>query len=325
MILVTGGAGLLGNALIKILLYNGEKVKAIYNKTSLTSFNNANLITEKCDILDVYAIEDAMHDITEVYHCAGLVSFNPKDEKKLYSINIDGTANIVNACLNAGVKKLVHVSSVAALGRIRPGQMINEKMEWTPETSNSKYGHSKYLGEMEVWRGVAEGLNAVVINPSIILGAGNWNEGSSKIFKSVYNEFPWYTEGTTGFVDVKDVATAMILLMQSDITSEKFIVSAENISYKEMFTMMAKAFGKKVPSKKVTAFIAALTWRLENIKSKFTGIAPLLTRETANTALTKVEYDNSKLLKALADFKYRSVQNSIINICADLKILQNLN
>lgn len=325
MILVTGGAGLLGNALIEILLYNGEKVKAIYNKTALTSFDNANLITEKCDILDVYALEDAMQEITEVYHCAGLVSFNPKDEKKLYSINIDGTANIVNACLNAGVKKLVHVSSVAALGRIRPGQMINEKMEWTPETSNSKYGHSKYLGEMEVWRGVAEGLNAVVINPSIILGAGNWNEGSSKIFKSVYNEFPWYTEGTTGFVDVKDVATAMILLMQSDITSEKFIVSAENISYKEMFTMMAKAFGKKVPSKKVTAFIAALTWRLENVKSKFTGIAPLLTRETANTALTKVEYDNSKLLKALADFKYRSVQNSIINICADLKILQNLN
>lgn len=325
MILVTGGAGLLGNALIEILLYNGEKVKAIYNKTALTSFDNANLITEKCDILDVYALEDAMQEITEVYHCAGLVSFNPKDEKKLYSINVDGTANIVNACLNAGVKKLVHVSSVAALGRIRPGQMINEKMEWTPETSNSKYGHSKYLGEMEVWRGVAEGLNAVVINPSIILGAGNWNEGSSKIFKSVYNEFPWYTEGTTGFVDVKDVATAMILLMQSDITSEKFIVSAENISYKEMFTMMAKAFGKKVPSKKVTAFIAALTWRLENVKSKFTGIAPLLTRETANTALTKVEYDNSKLLKALADFKYRSVQNSIINICADLKILQNLN
>ena len=315
----------MGNALIEILLYNGEKVKAIYNKTALTSFDNANLITEKCDILDVYALEDDMQEITEVYHCAGLVSFNPKDEKKLYSINVDGTANIVNACLNAGVKKLVHVSSVAALGRIRPGQMINEKMEWTPETSNSKYGHSKYLGEMEVWRGVAEGLNAVVINPSIILGAGNWNEGSSKIFKSVYNEFPWYTEGTTGFVDVKDVATAMILLMQSDITSEKFIVSAENISYKEMFTMMAKAFGKKVPSKKVTAFIAALTWRLENIKSKFTGIAPLLTRETANTALTKVEYDNIKLLKALPDFKYRSLQNSITNICAELKFRQNLN
>ncbi len=325
MILVTGGAGLLGKTLIEMLLQNDEKVKAIYNKTAITNFDHPNLIIEKCDLLDVYAIEDAMHDITEVYHCAGLVSFKPKDAKKLYSINVDGTANIVNACLNAGVKKLVHVSSVAALGRIRPGQMITEKMEWTPETSNSKYGYSKYLGEMEVWRGVAEGLNAVVVNPSIILGAGNWNEGSTKIFKSVYDEFPWYTEGTTGFVDVKDVATAMILLMESDITAEKFIVSAENISYREMFTMMAKAFGKKVPAKKVTAFIAALTWRLENIKSKFTGIAPLLTRETANTALTKVEYDNSKLLKALPAFKYQSLQNSITNICAELKTLQNLN
>jgi nucleoside-diphosphate-sugar epimerase len=197
----------------------------------------------------VYALEDALQNITEVYHCAGLVSFNPKDEKKLFSINVDGTANVVNAALNAGVKKFVHVSSVAAIGRIRPGELINEKMEWTPETSNSRYGYSKYLGEMEVWRGVAEGLDAVVINPSIILGPGNWNEGSTKIFKSVYDEFPWYTEGVSGFVDVEDVAAAMIALMKSDITAEKFIVSAENISYQHLFNMIAKAFNKKEASK----------------------------------------------------------------------------
>ena len=324
MILVTGGSGLLGNALIASLAERGEKVKAIYNKTPLQHFY-ANVQQIQCDILDVITLEEVMQDVTHIYHCAGLVSFHTKDADLLYKINVEGTANVINAALGAGVEKVIHVSSVAALGRIRESETIHEKMVWTPQTSNSKYGESKYLGEMEVWRGVAEGLDAVIVNPTIILGPGNWNDGSTAIFKSVYNEFPWYTEGTTGFVDVKDVATAMILLMQSDITSEKFIVSAENISYKEMFTMMAKAFGKKVPSKKVTAFIAALTWRLENVKSKFTGIAPLLTRETANTALTKVEYDNSKLLKALADFKYRSVQNSIINICADLKILQNLN
>ena len=171
---------------------------------------------------------------------------------------------------------------------------------------------------MEVWRGVAEGLDAVVINPSIILGAGNWNEGSTKIFKSVYDEFPWYTEGTTGFVDVKDVATAMIQLMKSDISAEKFILSAENISYKDMFTMMAKAFGKKAPLKKITPFIAALTWRLENIKSKFTGIAPLLTKETANTAMTKVAYDNSKLLKELPAFRYTKMENTVTDICREL-------
>ena len=319
MILVTGGAGLLGKCLIKKLLENDEKVKAIYNKTTLPNFNNPNLITEQCDILDVYALEDAMQNITEVYHCAGLVSFNPKDEKKLFSINVDGTANVVNAALNAGVKKFVHVSSVAAIGRIRPGELINEKMEWTPETSNSRYGYSKYLGEMEVWRGVAEGLDAVVINPSIILGPGNWNEGSTKIFKSVYDEFPWYTEGVSGFVDVEDVAAAMIALMKSDITAEKFIVSAENISYQHLFNMIARAFNKKEPSKKVTPFMAALTWRLESIKSKFTGSSPLLTKETVNTALTKVKYDNSKLLSALPNFEYQSLQKSIEKICSELQ------
>jgi len=319
MILVTGGAGLLGKFLIKKLLENDEKVIAIFNKTALPNFNNPNLITEQCDILDVYALEDAMQNITEVYHCAGLVSFNPKDEKKLFSINVDGTANVVNAALNAGVKKFVHVSSVAAIGRIRPGELINEKMEWTPETSNSRYGYSKYLGEMEVWRGVAEGLDAVVINPSIILGPGNWNEGSTKIFKSVYDEFPWYTEGVSGFVDVEDVAAAMIALMKSDITAEKFIVSAENISYQHLFNMIAKAFNKKEASKKVTPFMAALTWRLESIKSKFTGSSPLLTKETVNTALTKVKYDNSKLLSALPNFEYQSLQKSIEKICSELQ------
>jgi dihydroflavonol-4-reductase len=318
MILVTGGAGLLGNALIEMLLKKGEKVRVIYNSTALVVNLTTNFQTIQCDILDVYALEDAMQGVTEVYHCAGLVSFNPKDEKKLYSINVEGTANIVNAALNAGVRKLVHVSSVAALGRIRPDEMIDETMVWTEETSNSKYGHSKYLGEMEVWRGVAEGLNAVVINPSIILGAGNWNEGSTKIFKSVYDEFPWYTEGTTGFVDVKDVAAAMIQLMESDITTEKFILSAENISYKDMFIMMAQEFSKKAPSKRVTPFIATLTWRLENIKSKFTGITPLLTKETANTALTKVKYDNRKLLNLLPGFKYTPISQSVKEICSAL-------
>ena len=323
MILVTGGAGLLGNVLIKRLLANGEKVRGIYNNTPLAIKAVVNFESFKCDILDVYALEDAMENVTDVYHCAGLVSFIPKDEKKLYKINVEGTANVVNAALNAGVRKFIHVSSVAALGRIRPGEMIDETMVWSEETSNSKYGHSKYLGEIEVWRGVAEGLDAVVINPSIILGAGNWNEGSTKIFKSVYDEFPWYTEGTTGFVDVEDVAAAMIQLMKSYITAEKFIISAENISYQDMFTTMAKAFGKKVPLKKVTPFIAALTWRLENIKSKFTGIAPLLTKETADTAMTKVAYDNSKLLKALPDFRYKKMNDTITEICKKLIHISN--
>jgi dihydroflavonol-4-reductase len=323
MILVTGGAGLVGYELIKQLLAQGKTVKAIYNKTPLKFTNIRSLISVPCDILDVYALEDAMQDITEVYHCAAIVSFAPKDENKLYKINVEGTANVVNACLNAGVRKLVHVSSVAALGRIRVGEMINETMQWTPETSNSKYGHSKYLAEMEVWRGVAEGLNAVVVNPVIILGAGNWNDGSSKLFKSVYDGFPWFTTGTSGFVAIRDVANAMIQLMQSDITAEKFIISAENTTYQSILNMIAKGFNKKAPSKKVTPFLAAITWRLEAIKSKFTGSTPLITKETAATSLAEVKFDNNKLLKFLPEFSYSNLEEEISNACKVL--LQKIN
>lgn len=315
MILVTGGAGLVGNELIKQLLAQGKTVKAIYNKTPLKFANSSTLISVQCNILDVYALEDAMQDITEVYHCAAIVSFAPNDEKKLYKINVEGTANVVNACLNASIRKLVYVSSVAALGRIRVGEMINETMQWTPESSNSKYGHSKYLAEMEVWRGIAEGLNAVIVNPVIILGAGNWNEGSSKLFKSVYDGFPYYSLGTSGFVDVKDVADIMAQLMESNITAERFILSAENATYQSVFNMMANAFGKKLPTKKITPFLAAIAWRVEAIKSKFTGASPLVTKETAATSLAKVKFDNSKLFKYLPEFRYSNLQKTINQTC----------
>ena len=319
MILVTGGSGLLGNALIELLLAKGDTVKAIYNTTPLQFLSSPRFISVKCDILDVCELDDAMVGVNQVYHCAGMVSFLPKDEKNLYQINIEGTANVVNAALEAGVQKFVHVSSVAALGRIRPGEMINEKMQWTPETSNSRYGYTKYMGEMEVWRGVAEGLNAIIVNPVIILGPGDWNDGSTKIFKSIYEGFPWYSEGTTGFVDVRDAAEAMIQLMHSDISGERFIISAENASYHQVFDMIAKEFGKKLPSKKITPFLAALAWRLAAIKSIFTKTQPFITKETAATSLAAVQFDNSKLLKFLPQFRYRSLQQSITETCKLLK------
>jgi dihydroflavonol-4-reductase len=228
----------------------------------------------------------------------------------------------VNAALNAGVKKMMHVSSVAALGRIEDGP-VNESMQWTEETSNSKYGRSKYMGEMEVWRGIAEGLNAVIVNPSMILGAGDWNDSSTAIFKSVYNEFPWFTEGTTGFVDVKDVARAMILLMETAVSAERFILSAENKTYHELFDKIADAFNKKRPTKKVTPFIASVVWRLESLKSKFSGKAPLVTKETAATALARATFDNSKIKKILPSFEYKSLDETIKNTCAVLQ--QKLN
>lgn len=323
MVLVTGGAGLVGTELITQLLTQGKQVRAIYNKTPLAEFESDNFQQMQCNILDVLGLEEVMNGVEELYHCAAIVTFNPKRRNKMFKINIEGTANVVNAALDAGVRKMVHVSSVAALGRIRETELINETMNWSEETSNSRYGQSKFLAEMEVWRGIGEGLNAVIVNPTIIIGPGNWNNGSSAIFKNVYNEFPWYSEGSGGFVDVRDVAKAMIQLMESGITAERFILSADNRTYRDIFDLIAKGFNKKPPHKKVTPFLAKIVWRWEAIKSRVTGNDPLLTKETAATAQAKVNFDNSKLKKFLPDFSYRTIEESIAYTCTRLQ--QKLN
>ena len=313
-ILVTGGSGLVGNELITQLLNAGERVTALQHTSSI-NISHPNLSTVQCDILDVSLLEEIMQDITHVYHAAALVSYSPKDKKQLLKINVEGTANVVNACINKQVQKLVHVSSVAALGRIRNGEMVTEKMNWTEETSNSIYGKSKYYGEMEVWRAAAEGLQVVIVNPSLIFGGTNWESGSSAIFKKAYEEFPWYTNGVTGIVDVRDVARAMIALMKSDITSERFILNGENLSYKDIFTTIANGFDKKPPSKKVTPFLAEIVWRMEAIKSRITNKKSLLTKETARTAQAKVYFDNQKILKALPQFHFTNIKDTIEFTC----------
>ena len=325
MILVTGGAGLLGKALITELLLAGKPVRAVYHKTRLADFNDENLQQVQCDILDVVGLEEAMQGVQQVYHCAAIITFNPKRRQEMFKINIEGTANMVNAALDAGVQKMLYVSSVAALGRLREDKMVDETMNWTEETSNSSYGQSKYLAEMQVWRGIGEGLDAVMVNPVIILGPGDWNGGSSQIFKNVYNEFPWYADGITGFVDVRDVVKAMMQLMNSPVTAERFIISAENRSYDDVFNLIAKAFGKKPPHKKVTRGIAKMVWRLEAIKSYFTGKDPLVTRETAATAMAKVHFDNRKLTRFLPGFTYRKIEESIADTCHVLQQKLNSN
>ena len=231
---------------------------------------------------------------------------------------------MVNAAIDAGVKKMVHVSSVSALGRIREGETVTEEMIWTEENSNSAYGKSKYLGEMEVWRGIGEGLEAVIVNPSLILGAGNWNMGSSEIFKSAYKEFPWYTEGVSGFVDVRDVARAMILLMNSEIINERFIINGHNSSYKNVFTLMANCFGKEPPHKKVTPTIASLVWRWEALKSSISRKDPLLTKETVRTAQARVYFDNNKLKTNLPELKFYPLEETIRHTCDQLRLINHL-
>ncbi len=318
MILVTGGGGLVGSHLIAFLLKEEKKVRALYHN-NIPSITHDNLEWFKGDILDVQDVEASLEGITHVYHCAAIVSFDPKDKNQLFQTNVEGTANIVNACIDAGVKRLLYVSSVAALGRFKQDKPIDETMTWSDETGNSVYGKTKYLAEMEVWRGIGEGLNAVIVNPTIILGSSDWEKGSAGIFKSVYSEFPWFTNGVTGFVDVKDVVRAMALLMDSEIVSERFILNGENVTYKELFTQIALEFGKKPPNKEVTKTIAAIVWRVEAIKELFTKKKPLLTKETANTAQNKVYFDNSRLLKVFPDFRYTPLNETINRICGELK------
>ncbi len=324
MILVTGATGLVGSHLIKELSKTNSSIIALYNKTKPSTELEKLATWKQVDILDVTALEEVVQGIKQVYHCAAIVSFNPKEKELLHQFNIQGTANIVNVCITAKVEKLLHVSSVASLGRIRNGQTVNEEMNWTEETSNSEYGKSKFLSEMEVWRGIGEGLSAVIVNPSIILGAGNWDSGSTGIFKNAYDEFPWYTNGSSGFVDVVDVANAMVMLMNSNVTNERFILSGWNLPYRKVFDEIAIGFNKKKPTKKVTPLIAAIVWRLEKIKSMFSGKSPLLTKETAATAQTKIDYDSSKLLKRLPDFSYSNFENSVQRICEELKLKYQL-
>ncbi len=317
-VLVTGGSGLVGNELIKQLLNDGENVKAIYHSTPL-SLSHPNLEIVQCDILDVVCLNEIMKNVSHVYHSAALVSYDPKDKHKLFKINIEGAANVVNACIDSGVNKLVHVSSVAALGRTGEGERITEKMNWTEETNNSIYGKSKYFGEMEVWRGIGEGLKAVIVNPSLILGGNNWDTGSTAIFKNAYKEFKWYTDGISGFIDVRDVVRAIILLMNSEITGERFILNGENLPYREIFSSIAKCFGKNPPYKKVSPLLAELIWRAEKIKSKLTGTKHLLTKETVRTAQAKIYFDNHKILKALPGFRFTKIKDTIEFTCAALK------
>ena len=324
MILVTGATGLVGSHLLKQLVANGKKVRALYRSSVPVIVETEGVEWVRGDILDVISLEEAMVGVKQVYHCAAMVSFNPKKKAILHQTNVEGTANVVNACLNEGVDKLLFVSSVAALGRIREDKPINETMNWSEETSNSEYGKSKYSSEVEVWRGIGEGLNAVIVNPVIILGAGDWTAGSSGLFKSAYDEFPWYTEGTGGFVDVMDVVKAMMLLMDSNITAERFILSAENLSYREVFTQMAKNFGKKPPHRRVTPLLASIVWRIEAVKAMFTGKDPLLTKETARTAAAKVQFDNQKLKLFFPNFQYTPIHISLQRICKELVKKHNL-
>lgn len=318
--LVTGGTGLLGAYLIRNLLQKGETVVALRRSQPpemLTEEERSRVEWVEGSILDIALLDEVMPRVGRVYHCAGMVSFNPSHVQRMWKTNVEGTANMVNAAVRHGILKMVHVSSVSALGRKRNHQTVNEDAKWDDESNLSAYGLTKHLAEMEVWRGVAEGLNAVVVNPSIILGCGDWSKGSSAMFRNAYEEFKWYTDGTTGLVDARDVAEVMARIMESDIHSQRFIVSAENWPYRKVFATMAEAFGKKPPSLRASPWMGAVVWRWEKLKGLLSGREPLLTRETAETAQMHVSFDNSRILAALPGFRFRPLEQTINEHCRE--------
>jgi len=328
MILVTGGTGFLGSYIIKELVEKNYPVRAIRRVSGKLPFYIPKDIFDKVewvegDILDLPSIDRAMNGVDAVIHSAAIISFLKKEKKFMYQVNVEGTANVVNLALEKNIRRLVHVSSVAALGRSASGEQIAEEKKWLDSKWNTHYGISKQKAEMEVWRAMAEGLNAVIANPSTILGFGDWNTSSCRIFKNIYNEFPWYTEGINGFVDIEDAARAIVLLMESDIREERFIITGENWSFRKLFNAIADEFGKKHPSKKATPFLASIAWRLEKIKNIFSGNHPLLTRETARVAHTSSFFKNDKILKALPGFSFTPLQQSIHKACKEYTEMVN--
>lgn len=324
MILVTGGTGLVGSHLLYELTRNHDKVRAIHRPGSnlhavlsvfsMYSENAANLYEKiewtEADMGDPESLQTALHGIRQVYHCAAIVSFDPGEKEAMIRANVEGTANIVNACLEEGIDKLCYVSSTAALGSAAAGTLITEDLVWSASSHRSAYSISKHRSEMEVWRGIAEGMDAVIVNPSIIIGPGEWERSSSRLFSVVWKGMKYYTEGVTGYVDVRDVITAMTGLMSSGISGERFTVSAENLSYHQVLEMIAEKLGKQAPSVHAGTLIISLAWRLDWLKHKITGQKRSITKEAVRSSKQQSYFSNEKLSAAI-NLKYKTISDSI--------------
>jgi nucleoside-diphosphate-sugar epimerase len=328
-VLITGCTGLLGTHVAQKFISEGYRVRGLRRTNSeqaLPRENTSPIEWVNGDILDIPSLEAAVASVDVVVHAAALVSFSPGEKDQLYKVNVEGTANVVNVCLKQGIKKFCHVSSIAALGRsaaaiaankelgFQSEIVVDEEAKWEDSPYNSHYAQSKYLAELEVWRGMAEGLNAVVVNPSLILGAGDWNRSSSQVFRYVWQEKPFYTDGQVNWVDVRDVAEIIFLLMEAEVWAKRFILSAGNTSFQHLFYDIADCFHKKWPHIRVSASAAQILWRLEWIRSQLTRKAPLITRETARLAALSLRYDNEKIRRELG-FDFRSISDTIQWCC----------
>ena len=334
MILITGATGFLGAHLLYDLIAQGENVRALYrteeSKNAVkelfehkatgnvfaeadTPFSRINWF--QADILDIPALTEAFDEVTEVYHCAAMVLFNGAHFKKMQKVNVEGTANMVNLSLSLGVKKFCHVSSVAALGKTGGVSPITEETHWTPSKEKSVYSITKFVSEMEVWRGTQEGLDVVIVNPSIIIGEGLNNAGSKRFFREIDRGMNYSVPGTNAFVDVIDVTRAMILLMKSKVVNERFILAGENSSFDAFFAIIAQNLHVDPPSKIAKPWQLKLAWRLDYTAHLLFGKKRKLFRTTADAAMGTTSYDDSKFRDRFG-FKFTSLEKTIARTTA---------
>lgn len=322
---VTGATGLVGSHIAYYLLKQGYQVRALrrstsslqviqnvfkaYEEDATTLLNQIEWV--EGDVTDYYSIEDNLQGIEHVYHAAALISYWPREFALMEQINVEGTANVVNACLQCGVKKLAFVSSAAALGHDEHTTAYHEETPWKQSPMVTHYGISKYNSEREVWRGTVEGLDAIIVNPSVVVGPGDWNKGSSEIITSIDKGLKFYSLHRTGFIDARDVAQATIKLMQSSIKNERFVLSAETHSWQSFFHYVADAMGKKRPPFKAPeGFLVTLIVFLEKIKSAITGKKPFLTTDSVKNAQVDQNFVSDKVRNRLG-YQFISIECSV--------------
>lgn len=329
MILVTGGTGLVGSHLLLQLMEMGSRVRATYRSEhklnavkhvfSYYSSTSEELYSKiewvKADLNDIPGLTEAFKDVTRVYHCAAFVSFEPDKYHLLRQTNIEGTANIVNLCLSNAVRKLCYVSSVAAIGH---GDIdtheITENTEWNSEADHNVYAITKYGAEIEVWRAAQEGLETVIVNPGVILGPGFWRYGSGSLIRFINKGLTYYTKGTTGYVDIIDVVNAMLKLMESSITNQRYILVSENLTFKEFASKIAKELQVTTPKKEASKLLLQIAWRWDWLNHKLRGKRRKLSRQMASNLSKNNYYGNTKIREDL-NFTFKSIDQSAFETC----------
>lgn len=325
MIAVTGANGLLGSFIVRKLIEEEKEFVALKRSgsdVSLLSDVASKIKWIDADVTNPVALEEAFANVTHIVHAAAVVSFNPKLSKKLFDVNVTGTRNVVNACLASKAKKLIHISSVAALGRLKGETDIDENHKWIDNPLNSTYAESKYLAELEVFRGQEEGLNTVLINPSVILAGADWTKSSARLFKYVWDQKKFYAERDINFVDVRDVASVVVKFLEVEAPGERFILNAGTIRLHDFFSKVAERFNKKPPTIRVSQSMLNLISRLEAVRSWFTRSEPLITRETARLAGSYFVYNNKKIRKQL-NFEFQSIDETLNWCCEHYITLTN--